>query len=103
MHAVQGAEGDADPTGISPFLGAWVNTEPDTRWICEFTLAQRNGVIMIAPIAVTEPRSWGEAPIDAFCFKPGESSFYAELGLSAFTAALAGYTNKGLIRHRGAP
>jgi hypothetical protein len=73
--------------------GDWVNSNPATEWIKEFTIAGDTLHIQGA----NEPADWGETGITTYLDNIGEPAFHAEYDLRAVEAVLAGNTNKNLI------
>lgn len=80
-------------------VGDWVNTNPETEWIEEFTIAGDGDGddLTMRTLAVREPVDWGEIPITTYMDNLNEPAFRAEYDLGSFTATLACNSNKNLI------
>jgi hypothetical protein len=88
----------ADGTGTDHSLvGDWVNTNPETEWIGEFTIAGAEDDLTMRTTGVREPVDWGEIPITTYMDNLNEPAFRAEYDLGSFTATLACNSNKNLV------
>lgn len=58
-------EGEPD---LSPLLGNWVNSNPETEYISKLTVAKQNGLLVLHVYGAhsPEPIDWGEAGATAY-------------------------------------
>lgn len=84
-------------TGRTFLSGDWVNTNPDTKWIKGFTLAENGHGFTLDVQGANEPAAWGEAEVTTYLDDAGEPAFHAEYDLGPVTAMLAGNTGKSII------
>jgi hypothetical protein len=84
-------------TGRTFLAGDWVNTNPDTKWIKSFTLAENGHAFTLDVLGATDPADWGEVEITTYLDSAGEPAFHAEYDLGPVEAVLAGNTGKSII------
>jgi len=82
---------------ITPLLGTWINSNPATEWITEFTLAKKGETFTITTSGARKPVDWGEVEITTYSDNIGETAFLAFYDLGFVKSHLAANTNKGLI------
>lgn len=58
-------EGEPD---LSPLLGDWVNSNPETDYISKLTVARKNGLLVVRVYGAhsPEPIDWGETEATAY-------------------------------------
>jgi hypothetical protein len=92
----------AEPTegALAPgsLAGEWINTDPTTEWITEFTLVENeDGSATVRVTTATEPYDWGEVEARLYRDNLGKPGFHAVYELAEFQAVLAANSNQDLI------
>jgi len=90
------AAGDR-PRGAAAMIGRWINTDPATSWIREFTLVDRDGTYLLRVHSANEPNDWGEVEVTTYQDGAAEPAFHGVYDLGPVEAVLAGNKSKGII------
>jgi hypothetical protein len=82
---------------MSPLLGSWTNSNPQTELIKRFTLGKKGRAFTIHAYGAAAPFDWGETEVVPYMDNIGELAFHAIYDLKTVHSLLAANTNKGLI------
>lgn len=77
--------------------GVWVNSNPATDRVAEFTITEGAGGSTIRIRGVSDPIDWGDAELKAYQDRHGESNFYAVYDLEPFEAVIGVISVKNLV------
>ena len=80
-----------EPLDLSPLVGDWVNTKPDSSYLVRLVLTQQDGRLLLRVYGANEPEpiDWGE--VEAVPYAAGTST--VARGFHAF------YNQEGIERH----
>jgi hypothetical protein len=84
-------------TGRGFLAGDWVNTNPTTKWIKEFSFTDSGAALRLRVVGANEPAEWGETEVTTYLDAAGDPAFHAEYDLGSVEAVLAGNTGKSII------
>lgn len=82
-------------TGV--LTGQWVNADPATSWVSEFTIAERAGAATIRIRGASDPVDWGEADLTAHQDRHGEPNLLATFDLEPFAVVIGVISVKNLV------
>ena len=80
-----------EPLDLSPLVGDWVNTKPDSSYLVRLVLTEQDGRLLLRVYGANEPEpiDWGE--VEAVPYAAGTST--VARGFHAF------YNQEGIERH----